>query len=281
MIIINPYVNFRYFNDPSPFAEKQLIVSDGMGYESNPFLLIDRNYFNNNLIMFVLCGVLYVEQYGKKHKITEKQGILMELTQKHKYYFDKSCETHIIWFHFRGKPCQEFINELNINKKMPMTFTAQWMEKEIYNIFDIAKSEDRTKEFSVSSKIYSIILDITKQSILEIQTKNNSYNSFKNKVDNYLSGNMDKKLSLDDMARHFNMSKYHFCRNFKVQLNTTPFDYIKIKKIEIAKKMLIYTNDSISEISNYLCFYDQGYFSNVFKSVAGCSPKKFRLENMQ
>lgn len=281
MIHINPYVNFRYFHDPSPLADKQLIVSDGMGYECNPSFFIDRNYFNNNLIMYVLSGELYVEQFGTKYRITGKQGILIELTQKHKYYFDKSCETHMIWFHFRGNPCQDLINELHNNQKMPMVFTAQWLEDEIYSIFNIVKSEDRTKEFTVSSKIYSMILEITKQSILDIQTENDTYNSFKNEVDNYLSANVDTKLSLDDIARHFKMSKYHFCRSFKEQLNTTPFDYIKAKKIEIAKKMLIYTNDSVSDISNYLCFYDQGYFSNVFKSVVGCSPRKFRMENMK
>lgn len=279
MVTMNTYVNFRYFYDPSPFAEKYLIVSDGMGYQCNPSFLIDRNYFNNNLIMFVLSGVLHVEQYGRKYKLTKKQGILMELTKKHKYYFNKSCETHIIWFHFRGTPCQEYINELIVNKKMPMVFTAPWLENEIYDIFNTAKSEDNTKEFSIASKVYSIILDITKHSLLEIQAKSSNYNIFKNEVDNYLSANLDKKLRLDDIARHFKTSKYHFCRSFKEQMNTTPFDYIKTKKIEVAKKMLISTNESISEISNFLCFYDQGYFSNAFKSVVGCSPKKFRTGN--
>lgn len=273
---ISPYINFRHFYEPSSYAEQRLVVSDGMGYESNPAFLIDRNYFNNNLIMFVVCGALYVEQFGKKHRVIENQGILMELTQKHKYYFDKSCKSHIIWFHFRGKPCQELINDLNINKKMPMIFTGKWVEKEIYSIFEIAKSEDRTKEFAVSSKIYSVILEITKQSILEIQTKSSNYSSFKQEVDSYLSANTDTKLTLDDIAKHFNLSRYHFCRSFKEQFNTTLFDYIKIKKIETAKKMLLYTSDSISDISNYLNFYDQGYFSNVFKSVVGCSPRKFR-----
>jgi AraC-like DNA-binding protein len=274
-------VNFKYFKDPSLFADENLIVSDGMGYECNPAFLIDRNYFNNNLIMFVLSGVLYVEQFGKKHKITKKQGILMELTQKHKYYFDRDSEASIIWFHFRGKSCQDLINELNVHKKMPLVFTAEWMEKDIYDIFNYARSQEITKEFSISSKIYSTILNVTKQSFLEIQTKNYKYSDFKNLIDNYISVNMSVKLSLDDLARHFKMSKYHFCRRFKEELGTTPFDYIKTKKIEIAKKMLIYTNDSIAEISNYLCFYDQGYFTNVFKSVVGCSPKRYRHKEIQ
>ena len=40
----------------SDFAEETLMVSDAMGYESNPDFLIDRSNFNNNLIMYVLSG---------------------------------------------------------------------------------------------------------------------------------------------------------------------------------------------------------------------------------
>jgi AraC-like DNA-binding protein len=229
--------------------------------------------------MFVLKGFLMVEQFEIKHRISEKHGILMTLTDKHKYYFDKSHDTHIIWFHFRGNPCQELLDELNKHNKLPIVFASECIEFQIYEIFNFGKSQDIAKEFSISTNIYNIILEITKHHFLSVQAGNNDYSSFKLAVDNYLSKNLHIKLSLDNMAKHFNMSKYHFCRTFSEKLKATPFDYIKIEKVEIAKKMLLHTNDSIAEISNYLCFYDQGYFSNVFKSVVGCSPRKFRKEN--
>ena len=281
MIIINPYFGFRYFNDPIVFFEEQLIVSDGMGYESNPAFLIDRSYFNNNLIMYVLCGELYVEQFGRKLLIAETQGVLMDLTKKHRYYLGKCSESHIIWFHFRGKACQGIIDELSKNDKMPMVFTAPWFEKEIYNIFDIARSADRTKEFAISTKIYQMIVNITKPYIIEMLSQSNDFDRFKNNIDAYITLNITKKIRLDEIAGHFNMSRYYFCRQFKENFNTTPFEYIKLKKIEVAKKILINTNDSIVEISNYLSFYDQGYFSNVFKSIVGCSPKDYRKKKLK
>ncbi len=258
-----------------------MIVSDGMGYECNPSFSLVRNFANNNLLMYVLQGILHVEQFGREFSIERKQGILMDLTKPHKYYFDRSSEAHMLWFHFRGTPCKEYMHELSINRKTPMEFTAPWLEDMIYDIFDTAKSNDITKEFSISYRIYKIIIDITKQTVKKMQNKDSEYNSIETEMDNYISANLDKKLKLDDIARHFNMSKYNFCRTFKRQFNVTPFDYIKSKKIGIAKKMLVYTNDSISDIADYLGYYDQSNFTNVFKSLADCSPKKFRMKNIE
>ena len=45
-----PYINYvtPYI---SSYAEKSLMISDAMGYIDDPDFIIDRNYFNNHLIM--------------------------------------------------------------------------------------------------------------------------------------------------------------------------------------------------------------------------------------
>ena len=97
----------------SDFAEETLMVSDAMGYESNPDFLIDRSNFNNNLIMYVLSGCLVAEQYGETHEILPGHGILMDLRDTHKYYFMEKGHSEIIWLHFRGTPVDAVINHLH------------------------------------------------------------------------------------------------------------------------------------------------------------------------
>jgi AraC-like DNA-binding protein len=48
------------------------------------------------------------------------------------------------------------------------------------------------------------------------------------------------------------------------------------RKLEEAKSLLKFTDKSISEISEYLCFSTQSYFQNVFKKKYGMTPKKYR-----
>ena len=48
------------------------------------------------------------------------------------------------------------------------------------------------------------------------------------------------------------------------------------RKLEEAKSLLTYTDKTVSEISEYLCFSTQSYFQNVFKSKYGMTPKEYR-----
>ena len=56
----------------------------------------------------------------------------------------------------------------------------------------------------------------------------------------------------------------------------TPMKYAQGRKIVLAKHYLQSTDIPISNLSNILCFADAKYFSNVFKSYMGISPKEFR-----
>ena len=47
-------------------------------------------------------------------------------------------------------------------------------------------------------------------------------------------------------------------------------------KLEEAKSLLTYSDKSLIEISNYLCFSSQSYFQNVFKKKYGMTPKQYR-----
>lgn len=273
---MNLYQNFRYFYEVSDFANKNLVCCDGMGYEMNPSFVTDRDYINNNLLMFVLQGTLIVEQFQEKSEIEAGHGIIMQLTRKHKYFFKKNENTHIIWFHFRGNPVNQLLEIAHKHGNLPLIFKSEQVESKIYQLFDTATANDFTKEFDFSVIIYKIIMQIFKNPLLDIFTQENPHNQFLTKIDQYIMQNMSNKITLEKLAKEFNLSKYHFCRLFKTTLHTTPFEYIKFKKIEIAKKMLLHTNDSICDISNSLSFYDQGYFTNTFRTIVGCSPKQFR-----
>ena len=52
--------------------------------------------------------------------------------------------------------------------------------------------------------------------------------------------------------------------------------YMNMLKLEKAKSLLENTDAPINEVMADAGYYDAAYFSKLFKSATGCSPKKFR-----
>ena len=85
-----------------------------------------------------------------------------------------------------------------------------------------------------------------------------------------------KKLSIDELAAVCNVSKYHFCRIFKLATSLTAIQYQNEYRLRIADIFLENTNKGISEIAELCGFESIYYFSRCYKNTYGISPNKKR-----
>ena len=83
-------------------------------------------------------------------------------------------------------------------------------------------------------------------------------------------------LSLAELAQIVGYSQNQLIRLFKKSLNTTPIQYEIRKKMEYAKGMLLYSSESVAEISDRAGYSDIAYFSKMFKKYTGYSPSEYR-----
>lgn len=92
----------------------------------------------------------------------------------------------------------------------------------------------------------------------------------------FISNHINTNLSVEMIASELNMDRSTLSKKFKRELGFNISTYIMRRKLEEAKSLLSYTDKTISEISEYLCFSTQSYFQNVFKNKYGMTPKEFR-----
>lgn len=92
----------------------------------------------------------------------------------------------------------------------------------------------------------------------------------------YIKQHTNQAVSVSDVADYVGKSRAHISRSFKKELGFQMNEFIMRCKLEEAKSLLSYTDKSISEISNYLCFSSQAYFQNVFKKKCGMTPNEYR-----
>ena len=88
----------------------------------------------------------------------------------------------------------------------------------------------------------------------------------------YIESNLDKPLTLDDIAGAAGFSKYHFHRIFKHETGITLYEYIRKRRLAGASRLLRTTNLSILDIAVYFCFESQESFTRAFKKVYKLPP---------
>lgn len=93
---------------------------------------------------------------------------------------------------------------------------------------------------------------------------------------NYINANFTKEISVGEISKKFNYEKSYFCRKFKNIVGVTATRYIRLQRLEYARKLLENTNKSIMNIAFSSGFADSAYFINCFKKAYGETPLKYR-----
>lgn len=96
------------------------------------------------------------------------------------------------------------------------------------------------------------------------------------KVTEYVQKNLYSKITVSEMADEINISTVYLSALAKQHLNCTLPQYINRQKVFEAKKLLRFTDKTLSEIANLLCFSSQSHFQNQFKKIRGITPAEYR-----
>lgn len=93
-------------------------------------------------------------------------------------------------------------------------------------------------------------------------------------VIHYINAHFTEPLKLDDIADRFYLSKYHLLRQFKAYANSTIHNYILVKRVVLAKKLLL-KGHSPREVSTLCGFGSYAGFYQAFVQSTGESPMQF------
>lgn len=111
----------------------------------------------------------------------------------------------------------------------------------------------------------------------EVKSVQTEYISRINKTFDYIESNLEKPMTLAEIASVANFSKFHFNRIFLSIVGETPFQFILRVRIEKAATLIL-TNkkESISEIACKCGFSDISVFSRNFKNYFHISASQYR-----
>ncbi len=181
-----------------------------------------------------------------------------------------------------GKLCEDSLQNLKYHFAITAAMLARYcieagMEHETaYSLSDLyIQSCDRcTNPNEISGLHRNMSMDYTKR--MAALRRDKVYSKQIVLCINYIYGHLHKKISVDELARHTGLSSSYLSRLFRKETGESITEYIIGRKINAAKNMLKYSSYSLSQISETLAFSCQSYFTKIFRSYEGVTPKKYR-----
>ena len=96
------------------------------------------------------------------------------------------------------------------------------------------------------------------------------------RIDHYIDSNLEYEISVQDLAGLSGFSEVHFRRQFKKITGISPNQYVAARRMDAARRMLIESSDSITDIAYNLGFSSSQYFASFFKKMSSFTPRDYR-----
>jgi AraC family transcriptional regulator, arabinose operon regulatory protein len=94
----------------------------------------------------------------------------------------------------------------------------------------------------------------------------------------YMSSNINRNMSLEEIAQASGVSMFHFSRMFQKSMQHSPMSFFFQQKMTLAQTLLKNTELLIKEIAVFLGYDDPFYFSARFRKFTGHSPREYRRQ---
>ena len=127
------------------------------------------------------------------------------------------------------------------------------------------------------SKVFQIDMDRQSQSPYTIFTGQKRHmDRVIIQAQEYLEDNGHEKISMEDLAGQFALSRRNFDRRFIRATGNTPLEYLQRIRVEIAKKAFESTGKSIAEVMYEVGYSDVNAFRQVFRRITGVLPAVYK-----
>ncbi|NLG52867.1 MAG: AraC family transcriptional regulator [Clostridiales bacterium] len=274
MSVINSF-NDEYITYSHSIAEKPLQYSFSM-----------HAHEHHEVYCFLSGSGNYIVE-GTEYRLEPRRILIMRSNEAHMPKIDGDIPYERIAIHFKTK----FVERLDPECRLLRPFFVRQLGR--MNLYD--KNRIRSgfihdclrrmaevngdyyeKKVLISSYFYNILCEIYRAFENYSQEDAGACASSISEIIDYINNNLSENLSLSHLEDRFFISKSHLLRLFKRATGSTVWDYITVKRVNLAHSMLC-DGVGAAEAASACGFNDYSAFYKAYRRRFGFSP----TENMR
>lgn len=99
-------------------------------------------------------------------------------------------------------------------------------------------------------------------------------------LEQYIASHLDTELSVEELCKRFYISRAKLYRLSRQSFHMGISDYIRLQRLDQAKKLLSSTDLPVSHIASMVGIPDTNYFIRTFKQFQGSTPLQYRKNKL-
>lgn len=268
--------SIRIIVTPSQIARSTFFYVEEVGYfRTQADYFTERKQLNSFLIVITLAGKGYLTYKKKAYTLNVNQAFFINCMDYQFYQTDKNEPWEFLWVHFKGGATQGYYQQFSRYGSPVISLENSDAASTLKKLIKIHKDIDATTELLSSKLLVDLVTEFLLTST-DRQEPNSYIPETMKAIMKYLEKQFTKQISLDHLADHFKISKYHLAREFKKYCAQTPNEYLITCRITYAKDALKYSDQPISTISEEIGIPNVSHFINLFKQRENITPLSYR-----
>lgn len=237
------------------------------------FLTDNRGGRLDYYLLYVVAGSLELTLPTGSTVMRAGSFVLIPPKTSYRYAHVDGLELQYLWVHFTGSAVEELLSEYGLFT-YPTVYTVREdgsVFRRFLTIFDAFSKQDRFRERELGTLLNRLLILLARRiASLEGDTRQLSASLC------LLHSSYHTDLKIPQLAREENLSVSRYNAVFRKIMGTSPVEYLIRLRISAACDLLSTTDLSVKEVGILVGYPDPHFFSRVFRSKMGVSPREYR-----
>jgi len=225
-----------------------------------------RNYY-----LFVLVNKGEASFFHRSGTIKLKAQDMLVMCPGERIHYAANTPWSIQWVGLYGQTVESYMEELSIDGDHPIIQIEEYneMSRVLEDLYLISIDSDECCKFKQLELIYRFF------SLLSPPVSKHSKYDIAESAKRILDYNFGRDIRVQEISNTLHVDAAYLTRKFSAKYGIAPKEYLLDKRIAHAKKLLKESDACIKEIAASIGYFDQLYFSRIFKKKVGVSPTDF------
>ena len=261
-----------------PLLRDLRVTHLGQFWEAERHLVIRPKGAVEHVWIYCLAGRGGAEVGGRRYSLGAGDLIVLPARRAHRYFADPDLPWTIFWFHIEGERAAAYAAALGLDLANPVLHSPA--TDELQRAFE--EVHRHALDGFTDAGMLAVATGFARMvGMLRVGSRSRSerVRSSENRLAELVDAIQQDLLqpwTVSAMAERAAMSVPHFSERFKAQTGLPPLAYVIHLRMQRAAGLLQWSDAAVAEIAARVGYDDAYYFSRLFRSVFGVSPRAYR-----